>query len=1421
MRYIALFLLPVLTAFSLPIAPPECTMPELRLFFFTCDGDVEGIDAALAEGADINALVDGSCTALQLSIFQDNEEVFDHLLKLGADPHVFSKFGGCDALSIATIYNRKAMAEKLLKLGVDPNAVTYVNYEKSYSAIAYAALYGNVELLKRFEADGGDLKQPIKWGMWRDLPGDIPLLTVAAQHGGLEVVRFLVEERGHSVNRAEKGPDLPPLSVAVKYNNLEVAKYLISKGADVNAVGHDHYQNGNYWDQYVSTFLSPLGVAARYGRLDMVKLLFAHGARIRDDVKESENPVHLADWGGFASVVKEFERQGYTTTYWNEIVKLFQEQHAQTQPQTKKIYQSSVLEFDSKLAVTFLDGYEREWGKDDENLGADELRVAIIGDDASGAMVDLLSVELSLQDSVSLVERSDLEAVLDEHRLNRAALTDGKTLQLISNLLGAQAVVFVDTHQAKEKKVFRIRLVDAAMGLQYGQQYATDDPMLILPSVEAFAADFMRVSANFTRNFKSAVPLALVNVRANLGSANGLKAEFTLKRLLEHQLVAQQSILLTQRDSLQKLELEKDLNETEEGFVASAAFVDIGVNLDEDGESVKSYLIRVRSADGKNTKTRIGAQGGALREDAAIIVQSIVRLIDAEYSTTVASVGDLSRDATVYQQEALWYMAADVDRQALESMRTAIALGYNTRMGWSQYLEILNVMLEERCRQHRGDDNNNKEIIELERERVVALDGYFRLYGSDVPDSVFRMPSAFHFHEVHALDGLAQSFYQFRPVAMQRRYAKELKGLENAFLKLVTQQVVPLYLGSSKDARRFRGQSSSKDLVGHFVAVFYSIPALSDYDYGGAFHDLLGSYDKAYPAESIQELYVFQPTPSLLGSLYAPLIDRAIFESTYSQSMDVEEGSLYAMTRLMAHYSDSFNHYMSPPNPVSVRGRNALGLILSDVAVPDAKSESKKLESLCTWLVANKLIGLDLMTDWKPREGTIPLGFEVVFDFESKAYELARIEYEKLTHKGKTFSWRYPFQRASTMRMALEVFETWLSAERLKRQKPTVMKDELRQLEMRLQLLEGGEADEGLRIAELPIQLWQASKFGCPDVYASSGLFHEPIFDGQYFWVLAKLDSWSEPGYALLKIDSETLETQVRKFSGFPKPRKELLGVAQAGGWLAFGFQGYEIILLNCETLEVRRLTNYIPSVSRGAGSPVIGYKERLFCLISPDYETAAGQGVNEDTDFQMFVCYDPSSEAREVIYNTRRKPAQTPLDSGGKLQPVLLEGDGVFLARRGRNVIEINCETLKVNKRARGDLTRAYNLGTPWNHSDKVVSQDLLWAYPWRLGAAYKQLLPDGGLPLLAQDIGLGRIPHADGDKRALKVVMPTASVDDICQSVFDQVKMSAPLDKFRRYGDIGFIDYSRSVKGQQLWGFFKISDLEIALEQSSNLLD
>jgi ankyrin repeat protein len=244
------------------------------------DGDDRSVAAAIAEGADVDAIAEGAETALALACTAGSEAIVASLLDAGADaearaPHDRS------ALHLAARHGSVSLVRLLLDAGArltfddDGESPLAVAIEHESSAVLELLLE---QPLPRFEPErafgfacerGRAAAVQRLWDRFGTvLPTGSPSpLMRAARGGNSDVVHFLVDA-GADVNAFDLKEELSPLMHAAKAGRLEAAKALLERGANPNATTE--------W------FVSALRNAEQRGDQPMIDLLRAYGATSSD-----------------------------------------------------------------------------------------------------------------------------------------------------------------------------------------------------------------------------------------------------------------------------------------------------------------------------------------------------------------------------------------------------------------------------------------------------------------------------------------------------------------------------------------------------------------------------------------------------------------------------------------------------------------------------------------------------------------------------------------------------------------------------------------------------------------------------------------------------------------------------------------------------------------------------------------------------------------------------------------------------------------------------------------------------------------------------------------------------------------------------------------------------------------------------------
>lgn len=170
-------------------------------------------------------------TCLMIAIKQDNEKMFDLLIKSGANTSlIIGENHRISALHYAATENKILYVRKLLALGVDVN-ISSEDMEGNWCPLHEAALHASEELIGLLLDSGADLESSTE--------SKATPLALAARHYRMVACRYLLK-RGANANTQDKAGSTP-LIQACLVGATSVAKLLVEVGkADLtikNAAG--------------------------------------------------------------------------------------------------------------------------------------------------------------------------------------------------------------------------------------------------------------------------------------------------------------------------------------------------------------------------------------------------------------------------------------------------------------------------------------------------------------------------------------------------------------------------------------------------------------------------------------------------------------------------------------------------------------------------------------------------------------------------------------------------------------------------------------------------------------------------------------------------------------------------------------------------------------------------------------------------------------------------------------------------------------------------------------------------------------------------------------------------------------------------------------------------------------------------------
>ncbi|KAK3759909.1 hypothetical protein RRG08_044482 [Elysia crispata] len=155
-------------------------------------------------------------------------------------------------------------------------------------------------------------------------PRTFPCLHLAAYHGHLDIVKFLIDEAGIAVNGLNAKKD-SALLWAARWGHQAVVRELLNRGARAG-LENDKGSTALYWAvRYGHTetvellagegkadvnqtrklgLVAPIVLASALGLEEIIKVLLQYGADVNKSIRSGERPIHHAAREGFSQIIK-------------------------------------------------------------------------------------------------------------------------------------------------------------------------------------------------------------------------------------------------------------------------------------------------------------------------------------------------------------------------------------------------------------------------------------------------------------------------------------------------------------------------------------------------------------------------------------------------------------------------------------------------------------------------------------------------------------------------------------------------------------------------------------------------------------------------------------------------------------------------------------------------------------------------------------------------------------------------------------------------------------------------------------------------------------------------------------------------------------------------------------------------------------
>lgn len=222
---------------------------------------------------------------------------------------------------------------------------------------------------------------------------------------------------------------------------------------------------------------------------------------------------------------------------------------------------------------------------------AEPVRLGIISTVNTRAVADVLTAELSKNDSVHLLERDAIEKLVSEAELTE--MLGNKAYAKFRKLIGAEALIILWEDEKSKGATARLVAVEAGAVLCWLPMPSDDPGVAATQLKDTFLPYLDKIRL---MNAGGVSPVSLLGLRFELDVPDSLRLERDLNTRLAQALSRSRDVIVLERWDLLKLATEKNIaSNTENPFWATSMLIDGRIKRNDDSLDIE---VRLRSSQG-------------------------------------------------------------------------------------------------------------------------------------------------------------------------------------------------------------------------------------------------------------------------------------------------------------------------------------------------------------------------------------------------------------------------------------------------------------------------------------------------------------------------------------------------------------------------------------------------------------------------------------------------------------------------------------------------------------------------------------------------------------------------------------------------------------------------------------------------------